>query len=146
MPVSVGVGGAPKLLTNRHIGVGGVPKRIVQGWIGAAGDVPKSIFINFSASVLPDTATASGSGSGSYTTNSVLVSTSGGGPYTYTWSLVSGNTGISATNPNGASTAFTATLSGPQFITATFKCAVYDGKSNTTIDVTVTVTIDGTQL
>lgn len=66
------------------------------------------------------------------TTNSVTATPSGGtGPYTYAWSLLSGDSAVSANSPTAATTSFTAVVPKRDFREAFYRLTVTDSLSAT---------------
>lgn len=72
------------------------------------------------------------------TTSAVTATPSGGtGSYTYSWAQVAGLSGITATAPTAASTAFSATLTKNSEKSGLWRCTVSDGVHTATADVSV---------
>jgi len=66
----------------------------------------------------------------------------GVGPFTYAWSYVSGDAGISPTNPTGASSAFAGNVPPTGSLSSTQRLTVTDtGNGNATFSDTVKVTL-----
>jgi hypothetical protein len=108
---------------------------------GFAGDTASSFSISLSQRVVTKSGSSSG-GPKTLITSNVTVSTQGGsGSPTFAWSRVSGATAITATSPSSATTAFTATLSSGQEVSAVFLCTVTD-PSGAVRTSTVNVNID----
>lgn len=75
-------------------------------------------------------------------TATVTVTAVGGtGPYTYAWSRVSGDSAILCTQPNLASTEFSATVAKNSDRTATWRCTVTDAAMAVrTVDIDILIT------
>jgi len=89
--------------------------------------------------------TRSASGLGTVTTGTTTATPQAGTPpYSYLWSISSGDPTVTATSPNGATTAFrrTGVLSGNSF-SSVFICTVTDAAGNSAISNPVNVTITG---
>lgn len=72
-------------------------------------------------------ASAAGNPSGTVTSNSTSCAGSKGkGNYTYTWHFASGS-GVTFTNPSGASTAVTGTVDAASTVSGTMYCTISDG-------------------
>jgi hypothetical protein len=79
------------------------------------------------ASASPTNLTASGFAPITKTTGTTTVTATGGAPgYSYAWTWASGGTGISATSPSTAATAFTAHLNPGDDLSGTALCTVTD--------------------
>lgn len=98
-------------------------------------------------SVSLSSSTASGSGStDSITTGNVTATASGGtSPYTYSWARRSGDSSITATKSNKATTAFNRTgcIAGTSY-SATWRCTVTDVNGNSAQSSNLSVTIERT--
>jgi hypothetical protein len=84
-------------------------------------------------------ATASQVGSGLLTTNTVTITPVGGvAGYTFSWARVSGSTGPAIDDAAGQTVSWSETNTAPLVHTATWRCTVTDGASNSvTVDVGV---------
>jgi hypothetical protein len=103
---------------------------------------------SFTVDVSPESITKTGSTTGAdktLTTAPVTVTPHGGsGSVTYAWTRISGDAGISVTNPTAASTSFSATLGADESVTAGFQCVATDVSGAVqTAFVSVTISLVG---
>lgn len=80
------------------------------------------------------------------TSGTVTVSSTGGtgtGP-TYAWSFVSGDSGMTVSNPTGTTVSFTGVVGRRQIRTAVWRCTVTRGTDSRFVDVMVTLEYDYT--
>jgi hypothetical protein len=69
------------------------------------------------------------------TPTTTVTVTGGSGPITYSWAWYSGSTGVTATNPTSATTAFKATVNASNPRVAIMRCTVTRGAATTFVDV-----------
>jgi hypothetical protein len=92
-----------------------------------------------------ETSAAAGIPSGTVTSPTVTVTVSGGvAPYAHAWSKLSGDT-MAVSNPNGASTLFSATVLGGNSKSAIYQDTVTDNIGNVVV-VSATITLNNTSI
>ena len=127
-------GGSNPISLSEYYGVDtGVPG---SGQISFSDLHGTSSYVAPSLTITPLSVTGDGGGFSAQTVTSdpaFAAVTDGQAPFTYAWTKVSGTT-LTVTDPTLSSTSFSAFVEIDENVSATYRCTVTDGQSNTAFD------------